>query len=86
MSANDKFKTETENGTIIVLAAGLFGNLDKYFEDLQHYEDELYCLHCSNHSKKKFTYSRTVANGEVFFCHRCKEENLVDNKPNEDDY
>jgi len=69
-----------------MLADVLLGRLDKYFEDLQEYEDSLFCSHCNNHSKKTFTYSRTVANGEVFFCHRCREENLVGNKPNEDDY
>lgn len=78
--------TKARNDAKPLLAEVLFGGLDKYFEDLQNYEDELYCSRCGNESKKTFTYSRTVANGEVFFCRRCKEENLVGNKPNEDDY
>ena len=82
----DELTTQTPADAKPVLAEVLFGGLDKYFEDLQEYEDNLYCSHCGNSSKKTFTYSRTVANGEVFFCHRCKEENLVGNKPNEDDY
>jgi hypothetical protein len=64
----------------------IFGNLDKYFEDLQNYEDELYCSNCGNDSKKTFNYIRTVANGEVFCCKRCNTENLVSEKPNEDNY
>jgi hypothetical protein len=49
-----------------LLAVVFFGNLDKYFEDLQNYEDELYCSNCGNDSKKTFNYIRTVANGEVY--------------------
>jgi hypothetical protein len=60
--------------------------LDRFEQDLQNYYDELYCSHCNNSSNKTFTYSRTVANGEIYFCNRCKEENLISNKPNEDNY
>jgi hypothetical protein len=48
-----------------LLAVVFFGNLDKYFEDLQNYEDELYCSNCGNDSKKTFNYIRTVANGSL---------------------
>lgn len=68
------------------VSSSIFGNLDKYFEDLQNYEDELYCSNCGNDSKKTFNYVRTVANGEVYWCKRCKTENLVNEKPNEDNY
>jgi hypothetical protein len=34
-----------------LLAVVFFGNLDKYFEDLQNYEDELYCSNCGNDRK-----------------------------------
>jgi predicted SprT family Zn-dependent metalloprotease len=68
------------------VSSSIFGNLDKYFEDLQNYEDELYCSNCGNDSKKTFNYIRTVANGEVYWCKRCKTENLVSEKPNEDNY
>lgn len=78
--------TSSPNNAKPMLAEVLFCGLDKYFEDLQEYDGNLYCSQCNNDSKKTFTYSRTVANGEVFFCHRCKYENLVGNKPNEDDY
>jgi len=37
-------------------------------------------------AKKTFNYIRTVANGEVYWCKRCKTENLVSEKPNEDNY
>lgn len=80
-----KLKTETQLPQTIV-SSSIFGNLDKYFEDLQNYEDELYCSNCGNDSKKKFNYIRTVANGEVYWCNRCKTENLVSEKPNEDNY
>lgn len=60
--------------------------MDKYFDDLEEYENDLYCSECGNDSKATFTYSRTVANGEVWYCKRCQKENLTLNKPNEDDY
>ncbi len=60
--------------------------LDKYFEDLEDYHDSLYCTHCGNEDRKTFTYSRSVSNGEVFFCGNCNKENCVKNKPNEDNY
>ena len=37
-------------------------------------------------AKKTFNYIRTVANGEVYWCKICKTENLVSEKPNEDNY
>lgn len=80
-----KLKTETQLPQTIV-SSSIFGNLDKYFEDLQNYEDELYCSNCGNDSKKTFNYIRTVANGEVYWCKKCKTENLVSEKPNEDNY
>jgi hypothetical protein len=36
-----KLKTDTQLPHTIV-SSSIFGNLDKYFEDLQNYEDELY--------------------------------------------
>ena len=80
----DKTENEALNKTDV--SSSIFGNLDKYFEDLQNYEDELYCSNCGNDSKKTFNYARTVANGEVYWCKRCKTENLVNEKPNEDNY
>jgi hypothetical protein len=50
-----------------IVSSSIFGNLDKYFEDLQNYEDELYCSNCGNDAKKTFNYIRTVANG-VYWC------------------
>lgn len=58
--------------------------MDKYFEDLERYEEELYCPHCGDNSA--LSYSRTVANGEVWYCRNCKEETMSGNKPREDDY
>ena len=77
---------KASNGVLPCVSSSIFGNLDKYFEDLQNYEDELYCSNCGNDSKKTFNYIRTVANGEVYWCKRCKTENLVSEKPNEDNY
>jgi hypothetical protein len=42
--------------------------------------DELYCSNCGNDSKKTFNYIRTVANGSLLVCKRCKTENLVREK------
>lgn len=44
----------------------IFGGMERYFEDLQDYEDSLCCTHCNNHSKETFTYDRSPANGQVF--------------------
>ena len=43
-----------------MLAVVFFGNLDKYFEDLQNYEDELYCSNCGNDSKKHLIMSELL--------------------------
>ena len=60
--------------------------IKNYEDDLEEYEENLYCSRCGNDSKESFTYYRTVANGDVYWCEKCKEENLVGNKPNEDNY
>ena len=62
------------------------GGVDKYLIDLEAYEESLYCSSYGNDSKKTFNYQRTVSNGEVYWCNRCKTENLVSHKPNEDNY
>lgn len=59
---------------------------DDYEAVLEEYEESLYCTECGNDSKKTFIYQRTVANGEVWFCKKCKKENLTNEKPKEDDY
>jgi hypothetical protein len=57
-----------------------------YFEALEKWENSLCCRHCGNDDKETFGYTRTVANGDVYFCEECQSETLVDEKPNEDDY
>lgn len=59
--------------------------IGKYFEDLERYEDELFCTECGNDTKT-FKHSRSVVHGEVWFCENCCIEKLVGKKPNEDDY
>lgn len=57
-----------------------------FFKCLEEYNDQLFCRECGNDSKRTFVYSRTVANGEVWLCKKCKMEKLCSEKPNEDNY
>lgn len=60
----------------------------KYFEnDEEDYYNSLECNNCSNNNTNNtLIYSRTVSNGEVWYCKLCKTENVTLSKPNEDDY
>tara|TARA_R110002020_G_scaffold448165_2_gene660849 strand:- start:443 stop:637 length:195 start_codon:yes stop_codon:yes gene_type:complete len=60
--------------------------IDKYFKDLEDWENEFQCNECGEDEKKGFGYMRTVANGEVWICNNCNTDNLVSNRPNEDKY
>jgi hypothetical protein len=62
------------------------GGIDKYFEDLEKWENSFYCNECGCDKITDFAYDRTVSNGEVWHCKHCKTETIVDNKPNEDRY
>jgi len=62
------------------------GKVDKYLIALKAYKESLYCSSCGNDNNKTFFYQRTVANGEVYWCNRCKTENLVSHQPNEDNF
>jgi hypothetical protein len=62
------------------------GSMDKYFIDLEAYEESFCCNECSNDRKSEFTYQRSVSNGEVWLCKFCKSEILPTHKPNEDNY
>jgi predicted metal-binding protein len=62
------------------------GGIDKYFHDLEKWENSFYCNECGRDEKKDFAYDRTVANGEAWHCTNCKTEFCVGNKPNEDNY
>lgn len=55
-----------------------------YFEDLEKWENSFYCNECGCDDVTGFIYDRTVANGEVWHCKRCKIETIVSDKPNED--
>jgi hypothetical protein len=61
-----------------IVSSSIFGNLDKYFEDLQNYEDELYCSNCGNDAKKHLIISELLL--MEFIGARCKTENLVREK------
>lgn len=53
-----------------------------YEDDLERYEQEFECNNCGN---DLLGYSRTVANGAVWWCDKCKSEVLLSERPNEDD-
>lgn len=63
------------------------GGLTQYFKDVEKWENSFYCNECGtdNHTTD-FHYSRSVANGDVYKCNNCKNEIVVDHKPNEDNY
>lgn len=56
------------------------------FEDFGKYQLEFDCNECGNNGEDNFSYDRTVANGEVWYCKECNKELLITEKPNEDDY
>ncbi len=56
-----------------------------YLKDLNDWENYFYCNNCGTDTKNDFTYSRTVANGEVWCCKFCKNETLVEDQPKEYD-
>jgi predicted SprT family Zn-dependent metalloprotease len=57
-----------------------------YFVDLEKWENSFYCNECNCYEIKDFAFDRTVANGEVWHCKNCKNEIMVNDKPNEDNY
>lgn len=54
-----------------------------YEDDLEDWEQEFGCSQCGN---DLLQYERTVANGEVWICKKCNNENLLNHKPNPDNY
>jgi predicted SprT family Zn-dependent metalloprotease len=60
--------------------------IHNFFDDLDEYLESFQCKECSSYEQKDFGYNRTVANGEVWVCKNCKEELLVNEEPNEDNY
>lgn len=62
------------------------GGIDKYFDDLEKWENGFYCNECGCDKMTDFVYDRTVANGEVWHCKNCKTDTIAGNKPNEDRY
>lgn len=60
--------------------------LNKYFEDLEKWENSFYCNECGCDERSDFYYTRSVANGDVYVCRKCKTETVFGNKPNEDNY
>lgn len=62
------------------------GGINKYFEDLDKWENSFYCNECGCDKITDFAYDRTVANGQVWHCKRCKTETVVGDKPDEDNY
>jgi hypothetical protein len=80
-----KLKTETQLPQTIV-SSSIFGGLDKYFEDLEKYEDSLYCSECGEDNNKIFYFRRTTSNSEVWWCENCKREEVTSKSPKEDNY
>jgi len=63
------------------------GGIDKYLDDLDKWEKSFYCNECGNDNHTvDFSYSRTVANGDVYICRNCRTESVFGHKPNEDNY
>lgn len=60
--------------------------IEPYFEALEKWEKSIYCNECGEDDLKRFSYSRTVANGDCYKCENCKNECLIAHKPNEDTY
>jgi hypothetical protein len=83
---NSSEKHEDKALSQIAVSGSIFGGLDKYFEDLENYEDNLYCSECGSDDNSIFSYSRTTSNSEVWWCKNCKREESMSKKPNEDLY
>lgn len=79
----DKNNTQLPQSSV---TSSIFGGLDKYFEDLEKYENSLYCSECGEYDNKLFNYRRTTSNAEVWWCDNCKQEKVISKKPNEDRY
>lgn len=60
--------------------------MDKFFSDLESYQQDLYCDECGEDAKDMFVYQRTCASGEVWLCKTCNTERVKGVKPNEDNY
>ncbi len=65
---------------------GLFELPNKYYDAIDKYYNSFDCSGCGNGDDKKFTYSRRVANGEVWVCKICKTDCVTLDKPNEDNF
>jgi hypothetical protein len=57
-----------------------------YFKDLEKWEESFWCNECGEDKMNGFYYDRTVANGEVWICRNCKNQTMVNEQPNEDNY
>lgn len=79
------YESEQLNKPVVSSSADT-GGIDKYFDDLEKWENGFYCNECGCDKITYFAYDRTVANGEVWYCKHCKTETVVGNKPNEDRY
>jgi hypothetical protein len=53
-------------------------------EDFEKYELQFECNNCNAFDQENFSYEGTVSNGEVWLCKFCKNEILVNERPNED--
>jgi len=62
------------------------GGIDKYFDDLEKYENRFYCNECGCNDISDFAFERNVSNGQVWHCKSCKTELVTGHKPNEDKY
>lgn len=49
----------------------------------QEYLNQFECSDCSNSGQDNFSYERTVANGEIWHCHQCDKELIIDEEKEE---
>jgi len=53
---------------------------------INRYKNQFYSYDCDCVGKSKFIYSRTVANGEVWYCKKHNTEIMTDEEPREENF
>lgn len=61
-------------------------DLTQYEKDVENWENNFHCNECANDKKEDFTYHRTVANGDEYYCNICNTPLLAGHEPREDNY
>lgn len=60
--------------------------INRYYYDLDQYEDSFSCTNCEAEGEANFIYKATYANGEEWTCSHCGMSIMVSERPNEDNY